>query len=120
MSPVFRAGPYHATELASHDVSRLQAFLDANPAYSLAVEGRRPPPDAAQTEFDERPPAGFPYTRRWLLGFDDKTADGTLMGVADIVSDLLAPRVWHIGLFIVATALHGGGAARALYAALEG
>ncbi|MDH5264795.1 MAG: GNAT family N-acetyltransferase, partial [Betaproteobacteria bacterium] len=36
-----------------------------------------------------------------------------------VVSDLLAAGVWHIGLFIVATPLHGTGTAQALYAGLE-
>ena len=80
----FRAGAWRAVELDAGDVPRLQAFFDANPAYSLAVD-----------------------------------ADGMMADVADVVSDLLAPRVWHVGLFIVATALHGRGAAHALYAALE-
>ena len=31
----------------------------------------------------------------------------------------MAPGVWHIGLFIVATALHGRGVAQALYHGLE-
>ena len=44
---------------------------------------------------------------------------GSLIGVANVVSDLLAPGVWHIGLFMVATRLHGGGAARSLYEQLE-
>jgi RimJ/RimL family protein N-acetyltransferase len=42
-----------------------------------------------------------------------------MIGMANIVSDLLAPRVWHIGLFMVATGLHGSGAAYALYRHLE-
>ena len=115
--PVFDAGRFHAVELCASAVPRLQAFFDANPAYSLAVEGRPPPADAAQTEFDARPPDNFTYTRRWLLAFDD--ASGTMIGVADVVADLLAARVWHVGLFIVATARHGDGTAHALYAALE-
>ena len=113
----FRTDRFDALELGAGDAPRLQAFFDANPAYTQAVEGRAPPADAAQTELDARPPDGFTYTRRWMLGFDDNR--GTMTGVADVVSDLLAPRVWHIGLFIVATSLHGRGAAQALYAALE-
>ena len=116
-APVFRADGFDAVELRASDVPRLQAFFDANPAYSLAVEGRAPPADAAQTEFDARPPDNFTYTRRWLLGFDD--VGGRMIGVADVVSNLLAARVWHVGLFVVATARHGDGTAQALYAALE-
>ena len=114
---VFRAGNFRAVELGPDDAPRLQAFFDANPEYSQRVEGRPPLPDAAQTELAARPPDGWPYSKRWLLGLDD--AHGRLIGIADVTADFLAQHVWHIGLFIVATALHGGGAAHALYAALE-
>ncbi len=39
--------------------------------------------------------------------------------MANVVSDLLATGVWHLGLFIVATRLHGSGAAVLLYDRLE-
>jgi len=117
VTPLFETGSWRAFELTAADMPRLQAFFDANPEYTRRVEGRTPPPNAAQEEFDERPPAGFPYTRRWLMGFAG--ADDALVGVAGVVSDLFAPAVWHVGLFIVATALHGRGVAQTLYAALE-
>ena len=114
---VFRAGDYGAVELGPDDAPRLQAFFDANPEYNLRVEGRPPPPDTAQTELAAHPPDGWPYSKRWLLGLDD--AQGSMIGVADVTADLLAAHVWHVGLFIVATALHGTGAAQVLYGALE-
>ena len=39
--------------------------------------------------------------------------------MANIVSDLIAPRAWHIGFFLVATSRHGTGLARALWDGLE-
>jgi len=42
-----------------------------------------------------------------------------MVAMANVVSDLLAPGVWHIGLLIVATARHGTGEARVLYRGLE-
>jgi GNAT superfamily N-acetyltransferase len=42
-----------------------------------------------------------------------------LVGMASLVSDLLAANVWHIGLFMVATARHGNGDAQSLYRDLE-
>jgi ribosomal protein S18 acetylase RimI-like enzyme len=39
--------------------------------------------------------------------------------MANVVSDLLAPGVWHIGLFMIASTLQGSGAAQALYEELE-
>jgi ribosomal protein S18 acetylase RimI-like enzyme len=44
---------------------------------------------------------------------------GRLVATADVIVDLFVPGVWHIGLFIVATRLHGTGAARAIYDELE-
>jgi GNAT superfamily N-acetyltransferase len=39
--------------------------------------------------------------------------------MANVVSDFLAKGVWHIGLYIVATRLHGSGLAQLLYEHLE-
>ena len=58
----------------------------------------------------------MPYRKMSLLGFYDDA--GTLIGVATIVADFIVEHVWHVGLFIVATSLHGsGGAAHAIYRA---
>ncbi len=104
-------------ELGPADEPALQRFFEANPAYFIAVQGEPAGPRAAHDEIHEELPAGWPFTKRWLLGFVD---DGTsLVAMAHLVSDLLAPRVWHIGLFMLASAHQGRGEARALYGALE-
>jgi len=41
------------------------------------------------------------------------------MALANVITDLLAPTVFHIGTFIVATARHGTGDAQKLYRGLE-
>ena len=116
----FRAGRMAARELAACEVPLLQALFDANPLYFQAVNGRPPHADEAQQEFDERPPPHLPFTRRWLLGLFDADVDSkALQGVAVIVQDLCAPGVWHIALYLVATALHGSGAAAGTYRAME-
>jgi hypothetical protein len=115
--PLFAAGPYRAFELGARDVPRLQRFYDANPEYHLLVKGEPPGVAEAQKDFDDRPPAGWPYEKRWLIGFVDE--GDAMVAVADVVSNLLAEGVWHVGLFIVATSLHGSGAAQAIYAGLE-
>ena len=79
--------------------------------------GQPAAPDEAHREIHGALPAGWPYTKKWSIGFVDD-AD-TLIGMADVVSDLLAAGVWHIGLFIVASALQGRGMAQSLYHALE-
>ena len=72
----------------------------------------------AQEEFDDRPPANWPWDARWMVRVVDDA--GEIVAVADVVRNLLAPGVWHIGFFVVATRLHGTGRARAIYEALEG
>lgn len=113
----FEAAGLHARELRAGEVPQLQALFDANPEYSLAVNGRLPRADEAQVEFDEMPPPHLSFSRRWLLGLF--SADGVLAGVAIVVADLPAPGVWHIGLYLLATRLRGAGVGHAVYAALE-
>lgn len=117
MTALFAAGPYRAIELAEADIPRLQRFYEENPEYHLRVEGRAPGPDTAREDFHGRPPPGWPYTRKWVLAFEDER--GAMAGMADLLSDLHASSVWNIGLFIVATRLHGGGAARRMHDGLE-
>lgn len=114
---LFRAGPWQARELAPGDVGALQALFDANPEYFLAVNGRRAAPDEAQTEFDELPPPHLRFARRWLLGLYGENDE--LVGVASLLSDFVAVGLWHLALFLVATRLHGSGAAALLHTALE-
>jgi len=110
-------GAFGMRELGAGDVAEVQRFFDRNPGYFFTVNGEAPKPDEAQHEFADVPPAGMPYRQMLLLGFFDRA--GALVGVATIVADFIAAHVWHIGLFIVASALHGSGVAAALYALLE-
>lgn len=113
----FEAPPYSVVELGPADVDRLQAFLERNPEYALAVEGHPPADDAAHEALHAQVPADWPQGRHWRLGVTD--VQGDLVALLDIVTDLLAPGVWHVGLFLIATALHGTGAARALHRQME-
>jgi GNAT superfamily N-acetyltransferase len=118
MNPIlFTSDTLHARELRDDEVPQLQALFDANPAYFETVNGRAPRPDEARTEFDELPPPHLGFTRRWVAGLFER--DGALAGVAIVVSDLGAPGVWHVALFLLATRLHGTGAAAAGFAALD-
>jgi GNAT superfamily N-acetyltransferase len=108
---------WQAMELRQDDAPRLQRFFDANPEYWITVSGQAADPGEAAHELADRPPEGWPYTRLWHLGWAPE--GGELEAVAQTVADLLQPRVWHLGLFIVATAHHGSGMAHALYRALE-
>jgi len=117
MGMLFTAGPIRATVLGAAEVPALQAFFEANPAYSIAVNGLPPHADEAREEFDDLPPANMPYSGRFQIGLRNEA--GELVGFAGVLSDLLAAQVWHIGIFMVATALHGTGAAQSIYQALE-
>jgi len=115
---LFDVGAFQAHELTEADLPALQDFFVANPDYFLAVNGMAPRPDEARHEFDDRPPPEMPFNEVYVVGFVDKA--GRLLAMASVISDLVADHVWHIGLFIVATSLHGTGTATALYAGLEG
>ena len=103
--------------MGARDIPTVQRFLEENPDYSLLVEGEPPAADAAKKEFAQMPPADWPLKRKWMIGFRD--AKGRLIAIADVLEDLFVRRVWHLGLFMVATRLHGRGIGRALYEPLE-
>jgi len=117
IEPVFVCGDVRVHELQEAGIGRLQAFFEANPAYFVAVNGEPARPDEARLEFLDRPPVEMGYSRVVTLSFDD--AVGRMVAMAGVIADLLAPRVWHIGLFIVDTSLHGSGAAVRFYQGLE-
>ena len=114
---LFTAGAFSAVELDAGDIPKLQRFFELNPEYFLGVNGRPPTPDEAHEEIHGALPDGWPFTKKWIIGFVDETR--SLIGMANVVSDLLALGVWHIGLFMVATRLHGSGAAQSIYKELE-
>ena len=116
-SPLFTAGSFRAFELDAAQIPRLQQFYESNPEYHLTVGGAAPRPNEAREEFESLPPAEWPYEKRWMLGFMDD--DGSMVGMASVISHLFAAGIWHIGLFVVATTLHGRGAAQILYGHLE-
>lgn len=104
-------------ELGAGSEPALQRFFEASPEYFAVVTGEPAGPGDAHEEIHGELPEGWPYTKKWLVGYLDEA--GAVQAVADVVSDLLAPGIWHIGLFIVATARHGNGDAPVLYRSLE-
>lgn len=115
---LFSGEGFRAVEMFAFDVPRLQAFFEANPAYFQAVSDAGPGPNAAREDFEAAPPADWPCQRKWMVLFVD--GEGEVLAMADILAGLFAPAVWHVGLFIAATSLHGSGRPGALYEALEG
>lgn len=142
---LFCGGGLVARSLQREQIPALQAFYEANPEYFLTINGQPPKPDAAAIEFDEVPPPHLSYERQWCIGIFAEPADsargdtrgtgaplgpvgpvgpsaassGSVEGVLMLSSNLCMAGVWHLGLFIVATRLHGRGAAHGLHAAME-
>lgn len=115
---VLFAGPgFRALESGEADIPALQRFFEDNPEYFLVTSGEGPHADQGREEFEELPPPDFPYDRKWTIRFVD--SGGAMLALAIVVSDLPAPGVWHLALFIVATRLHGSGEARHFHDALE-
>jgi GNAT superfamily N-acetyltransferase len=104
-------------ELTSIEEPLLQRFFEANPQYFLSVNGEPAHPNEASEEIHGELPIGWSFTKKWLIGYVD--AQNELVAMVNIVSDLLSPGVWHIGLFVVATSRHGSGYAQTIYRGLE-
>jgi GNAT superfamily N-acetyltransferase len=104
-------------ELGPAEAPLLQRFFDANPLYFEVVGGEPTPPNAGVEEIHQSAPDGWPFTKKWLIGYAD--SHGALQAMATVISDLLAPGVWHLGLFVMATARHGNGEAEAICRGLE-
>jgi RimJ/RimL family protein N-acetyltransferase len=117
MKALFETGRFRALELRREDIAALQLFFEENPGYFLSVNGEPPRPNEAAEEFHTLPPPEVTFKGRWLIRFLD--AHGAMAGMAGVLSDFMAPGVWHIGIFIVATPLHGSGAAAELNRAME-
>ena len=104
-------------ELAPDDEPLLQRFFEENPEYFVAAYGGPPGPHEAHEAIHDELPAGWSFSKKWLVGYVDEAS--SLVAMANVVTDLLAKDVWHIGLFIVATARHGTGDAQALHEGIE-
>lgn len=114
---LFSTEGLRAYELDASDVATLQSFFTANPEFFISVCGMPPREDEAQRKFDDRPPQGMPFEKLWIIGFTDDSE--RLVGMASVLSNFLAEHVWHIGLFIVETPMHGTGKAGQMYRHLQ-
>jgi GNAT superfamily N-acetyltransferase len=115
--PVSPIEALRTIELTLDRAPLLQRFFNENPAYFLATSGELAGPDEAIEEITSDLPAGWSFTKKWVIGYADD--HGSLAAMANVITDLLATSVFHIGTFIVATERHGTGDAQVLYRGLE-
>ncbi len=94
-------------ELTPDREALLQRFFEANPQYCEMCYGEPPGPGEAHEEIHGAFPAGWSFTKKWLIGYLDMA--GEMVAMANVVSDLHAPRVWHIGYLLVAYKPLAGG-----------
>jgi GNAT superfamily N-acetyltransferase len=112
----FATSEFYAVPATRDRTAEIQAFNETNPEYWALTHGHPPPPDDAAKAFDVHPPADMPYTDD--LWFLVRAADsGEIVAQVAVATDLLAPQVFHLGFFLVATRLHGTGFAARLHAA---
>ena len=115
--PVSPISTLSTIELTLDHAPLLQKFFNENPAYFLATSGEPAGPKEGAEEITSELPAGWSFTKKWVVGYAN--TDGSLTAMANVITDLLAPSVFHIGTFIVATERHGAGDAQVLYQGLE-
>jgi ribosomal protein S18 acetylase RimI-like enzyme len=115
--PVSPLQGVHTVELTSDLAPLLQRFFDENPAYFLATSGAPAGPQEGLDEITSELPSGLSFTKKWVVGYVD--ANGSLIAMANVITDLLATTIFHIGTFIVATERHGTGEAQILNRGLE-
>lgn len=113
----FSFGRHRVVAATPADTERVQCFFVANPEYFERCEGRPPAASEGADFISDVPPAEFPCRahHNLLLESDARAIDG----VFSVACDLFAPGVWHLGLMMIATRLHGHGIAPAAYAAYE-
>lgn len=114
---LFETRDVYSRVLSAEEIGLVQNFFDANPEYFLTVNGQPAAPDQAHADFNDVPPAHLGFASRWFAGVFDRSHE--LVGVVEVLSDFVVPGVWHIGLLMLASRLHGRGIAAPLYASLE-
>jgi hypothetical protein len=113
-SPIFGV---RTVELTADQAPLLQQFFEENPAYFLATCGEPAGPQEGLEEITSELPAGMSFTKKWVVGYVG--TNGALIAMANVITDLLATSIFHIGTFIVATERHGSGEAQVLNHGLE-
>ena len=120
MQPLLPSSPFpgtRAVELTPALSPLLQAFFEANPAYFLATSGAPAGPSEGLEEITSQLPPGTPFTRKLVVGY--ACTDGELLAMVNVITDLMAKSICHVGTFILATSHHGTGKAQMLNNSIE-
>lgn len=118
--PVFSLSDADIWVATDADRPDLAAFCRDNPEYDVFLTGEVPDEAAWVEDFmTDLPPASFKWTTTHKLIVRRHQDVGTIAAILDVTLDMIDRGVGHIGLFQVATALHGGGLAHRLYHGLE-
>jgi GNAT superfamily N-acetyltransferase len=112
---LFSVGSIRAERFREKTIDRAQAFVEANPAYSLLATGEPPKPGDAMRELTERPAPVRPEDL-FFLGFWQRE---DLVAIANVLRTWPVPGISHVGLFQVAEAWHGREVSTPCYEALE-
>lgn len=117
MKIIFGDERFSARELLPSDEELVQEFCAINPEYWQRISKKPPEKLMIRAELYNVGNRQVKQGRTMRIGIFDTQRN--MMGVSYVVSDFLARGVWHIELFVVATALHGTGASSAIYKQLE-
>lgn len=104
-------------ELTPAQAPLLQRFFEENPEYFLATTGEPAGSEEGIEEITSQLPEGTPFTKKWVIGYVSR--DESLFAMVNVITNLLAVSVFHIGTFIVATSRHGRGQAQVLNRSVE-
>jgi GNAT superfamily N-acetyltransferase len=115
--PLSNVEDLRAIELASQHEELLQQFFVDNPEYFIKVSGEKASPNEAHETIHDGPPAGWTYSRKIAIGYLNKA--NRIAATVDVIQDLLAPNVWHIGLFMIDANRYGTGEAQAIFRGIE-
>ncbi len=70
-------------EITDAFVEELQRFFENSSVYSIAVNEEPPGPNEAHEEIHGELPAGWSFTKKWLIGYVD--ASGAMVAMANVV-----------------------------------
>ena len=115
--PSSQVADLHVVELTPQHEELLQKFFEDNPDYFINATGETASPNEAYEAIHDGPPSGWSYSKKILIGYINKA--NRIAAIVDVIQDLLAPNVWHIGLFMMDSTRYGTGDAQAVFRGIE-